>query len=76
MRFWREKKPLFLVEKDGYPLTRSLFAFAAAQEIPLGPRVRGEKTLVRGVELPLPGVRPGLAHPPPGWGDGERERDI
>lgn len=26
-----EKKPLFLVEKDGYPLTSSLLAFAFAQ---------------------------------------------
>lgn len=27
----REKKPLFLVEKDGYPFTSSLLAFALAQ---------------------------------------------
>ena len=31
-----EKKPLFRVEKEGYPFTRSLLAFAAIQEA-LGP---------------------------------------
>ena len=55
-------------------MTRSLFAFAAAQDIPLGASVRGEKTVLRGVELPLPGTIPGLDHPPPGWGEGDRDR--
>ena len=26
--------------------------------------------------MPLPGVRPGLDHPPPRWGEGDRERDM
>ena len=30
----REKKPLFLVENDGYPLTSSLLALAFAQVTP------------------------------------------
>lgn len=76
-RFDREKKPLFLVEKDGYPRTSSLFALAAAHEIPLGPNRFGDKKPLCGVELPLPVVRPGLDHPPPaGWGEGDRERDM
>lgn len=76
-RFDREKKPLFLVEKDGYPRTSSLFALAAAHEIPLGPNGFGDKKPLCGVELPLPVVRPGLDHPPPaGWGEGDRERDM
>lgn len=35
---------------------------------------------VRGVVVPLPSPngldRPGLAHPPPGWGDGLRDSDM
>jgi hypothetical protein len=57
-----------------------LFAFAAAQALfPLlllfGARVLGEYPRM-GVEEPLPGVRPGLDHPPPGWGEGDRDKDI
>jgi hypothetical protein len=42
LRFCREKKPLFRVEKDGYLRTSSLLALAAAQEIPFGASVAGE----------------------------------
>ena len=64
------------VEKDGYPRTSSDFTFAAAQEIPPGASDEGEGEKPRGVEVPLPGVKPGLDHPPPGLGEGDRERDI
>jgi hypothetical protein len=76
LRFDLEKNPLFLVENDGYPRTSSLFARAAAHDMPLGPSELGERKPLRGVEVPLPGVRPGLDHPPPGWGEGDRERDM
>jgi hypothetical protein len=39
--FCREKNPEFRVEKDGYPRTSSLFAFAAAQDT-LGESAPGE----------------------------------
>jgi hypothetical protein len=77
-----EKKPLLRVEKDGYPLTWSLLAFAAAQDILLLPSAaeplispntrRGEEPRL----LPVPVVRPGVDQPPPGRGEGERESDM
>lgn len=30
--------------------------------------------MLRGVEAPLPGAKPGLDHPPPGRGEGDRDR--
>ncbi|KAJ5641274.1 hypothetical protein N7490_005274 [Penicillium lividum] len=70
--FCLEKNPLLRVEKDGYPRTSSLFAFAAAQDIPGD--LEGEYP--RGVVVPLPGAKPGLDHPPPGWGEGDRDSDM
>lgn len=70
--FCLEKNPFFLVENDGYPLTSSLFAFADAHDIPLGPNVDddvvGENIPLLGVDAPLPvDVRLGLDrdHPVP-----------
>ena len=78
-----EKKPLFLVEKDGYPLTSSLLAFALAQVTfsPLDePLVCTSPYSFLGLALPLTLsyglVSPGLDHPPPLLGDGERDKDI
>lgn len=74
--FWREKNPELRVEKAGYPRTSSLFALAAAHDMPPGAREARDGEYPRGVEVPLPGVRPGLDHPPPGWGEGDRDRAI
>ena len=78
-----EKKPLFLVEKDGYPLTSSLLAFAFAQVTlsPLDrPFVCKSPYVFLGLAFPLTLskglVSPGLDHPPPLLGDGERDKDI
>lgn len=70
----RVKKPWFCVEKDGYPFMPVDLILAVSQgvEAPL----EGEKTLF-GLDRPLVlMVKPGLAQPPPGIGDGLRERDI
>lgn len=66
-RMWRVKKPWFCVEKEGKP-------FAPLERLE-------ESQLLDRVELlgllrPLLMLRPGLAQPPPGTGDGDRERDI
>lgn len=70
------KKPLFCVENDGYPLTPSVLAFADSHVTllpPFAPRYD-----FPGLDLPLPYelFNPGLAHPPPGLGDGLRDSDI
>ena len=80
-----EKKPLFLVEKDGYPFISSLRAFADAQ-VTFSPFALAEPFICRspyvflGLDLPLTFsyglVKPGLAQPPPLLGDGERDSDI
>lgn len=65
------------VVNDGYPRTSSLFALAAAHE--MLPGVPG------GIEpgdgpfgdtVPLPGISPGLDHPPPWRGEGDRDKVI
>ena len=51
-----EKKPLFLVEKDGYPLTSSLLAFAFAQvtlSLPDEPFVDISPNVFLGLAFPL-----------------------
>jgi hypothetical protein len=73
----REKKPLFRVENDGYPRTSSLFALAAAHE--MLPGVAGDNAPGDGPfgnAVPLAGMSPGLDHPPPGWGEGDRDKVI
>ena len=42
---------------------------AEAHEIPFGDNVSGDG---RGDAVPLAGTSPGLDHPPPGWGEGDR----
>ena len=64
-----EKKPLFRVEKEGYPRTSSLFALAVAQEIPFGENVPG-------VAVSDPEMSPGLDHPPPGRGEGDLDKAM
>ena len=78
-----EKKPLFLVENDGYPLISSLLAFAEDHVTPFDPGppfVYTSEYPLRGEERPLMVsnglVKPGLAHPPPALGDGDRDRDM
>ena len=80
-----EKKPLFLVENDGYPLISSLRAFADAQVMfsPLAlaePFICTSPYVFLGLDFPLTFsyglVNPGLAQPPPLLGDGERDNDI
>lgn len=74
---WREKKPLLRVENDGYPRTSSLFAFAAAHEMPPGVPgdiEPGDRPL--GGTVPLAGTSAGLDHPPPGRGEGDRDSVI
>jgi hypothetical protein len=71
------------VVNDGYPFTSSLRAFAEAQVTVLWftPALK-EKSLYPGFGLDLPlklsygVVNPGLAHPPPLLGDGDRDRDM
>ena len=73
-RMCRVKKPWFCVENDGYPFLPILFMRADSQTtwFPLGPG-----KAVAGLDRPLVlMLRPGLLHPPPGPGDGLRERDI
>lgn len=74
---WREKKPPLRVANDGYPRTSSLFALAAAHETP--PGVPGDIESGDGPfgdTVPLAGTSPGLDHPPPGWGEGDRDKVI
>lgn len=81
-----EKNPLFLVEKEGYPFTSSLLDFAEAQVtlLPFGPPLalneRSPPYALLGLDLPLTvskGVaRPGLAPPPPRFGEGDRDKDM
>lgn len=62
------------VANDGYPRTSSLFAFAAAHEIPPGDNEPGDGPF--GDVVPLAGTSPGLDHPPPEWGEGDRDNVI
>lgn len=71
-----EKKPSFLVEKLGYPITASLRAFAAAQvtsfEEPfIFTFLRDESFLLGECS-----DNPGVVQPPPGCGDGVLDKDI
>jgi len=70
---WRAKKFLFWVENEGYMLSPALFSRADSHMtgVPLDP----EFPLV-GLERPLVLMSPGLAQPPPGTGDGLRDKDI
>lgn len=72
-RMCRVKKPWFWVEKDGYPFIPTvLILLSQGVEAPLD----AEKPLL-GLDRPLVlMVRPGLAQPPPGIGEGLRESDI
>ena len=78
------KKPLLRVENDGYPLTSSLFAFALAHvtlPLPLAPPfIPKSGYIFLGEDRPLILskllVRPGLAHPPPALGEGDRDNDM
>jgi len=79
----REKKPWFLVENDGYPLTSSLLAFADAHllsSLPADPFIWISEYVFLGLDFPLTLskglVSPGLDHPPPLLGDGERDNDM
>jgi hypothetical protein len=70
----RLKKPLFWVEKDGYPLSPALFSLADSHMtgVPFDPGY----PLV-GLDRPLVLIfNPGLDQPPPGTGDGLRDKDI
>ena len=78
-----EKNPLFRVEKDGYPFTSSLRAFAEAHVTPVltgPPLICKSPYAFLGEDLPLRVskglVRPGLDHPPPARGEGDRDNDI
>lgn len=81
-----EKKPLFLVEKDGYPLISSLFACAEAHVTllllvpPLALKGNSPPYGFRGLDFPLTlsngVVSPGLDQPPPLLGEGDRDKDI
>jgi hypothetical protein len=69
----RPKKPWFLVENEGYPVPPPFFNLDDSHMTgvpldPVNPRV--------GLDRPLAMLRPGLAQPPPGTGDGLRDRDI
>jgi hypothetical protein len=44
---------------------------AVAHEIDFGDNVPGDR---RGDAVPLAGTSPGLDHPPPGWGEGDRDK--
>lgn len=66
-RIWRVKNPLFWVEKEGYPL--GLWCLILADSHATGPA-----DMLPGLDLPLFMLRPGLDQPPPGTGDGLRER--
>jgi hypothetical protein len=78
-----EKNPLLRVEKEGYPFTSSLRAFAEAQVTPF---VEGPPLICKspyaflGEDLPLKVsyglVKPGLDHPPPALGEGDRDNDM
>ena len=72
-RMCRLKKLWFFVEKEGYPVPRPFFNLDDSHmaDVPLDPG----NALV-GLDRPLPMSRPGVAQPPPGKGDGLRDRDI
>ena len=79
------KNPVFRVEKEGYPLTSSLLAFALAQvtlPLPLAalPFMYKSGYVFLGDDRPpielKSLVRPGLDHPPPARGEGDRDSDI
>lgn len=75
------KKPLFWVEKEGYPLTPSVFAFADSHVTEFDPPFVPLYAFA-GLDRPLTFANglwlcsPGLDHPPPGRGDGLRDKDI
>ena len=64
----RVKKPWFCVEKDGYPLTAWLLILDDSHAPEAPARL--------GLDLPLLMFNPGLDQPPPGTGEGLRERVI
>lgn len=73
------KNPLLRVANAEFRRTSSLLALAAAHEIPAGVRVPGENVpgeMPRDDAVPLPGMSAGLDHPPPGWGEGDRDNFI
>lgn len=70
-----DRKPEFCVAKEGYPVPPAFFSLddshmtgVALLDPPVYPLV--------GLDRPLPMLRPGLAQPPPGTGDGLRDKDI
>lgn len=65
-RMWRLKKPWFWVEKDAWPFRILDDSQATGRTL----------WLLAGLERPLFMLRPGLDQPPPGTGDGLRERDM
>lgn len=69
-RIWRLRKPLFCVEKDGYPGSPAFFSLADSH-------MTGVAYPFIGLDRPLVLMSsPGLAQPPPGTGLGLRDRLI
>ena len=73
---WRPKKPWFLVEKEGYPVAEAAPFFSLDDSHMTGVPLDPGNPLVVGLDRPLAMLRPGLAQPPPGTGEGLRDRDI
>lgn len=66
----------FWFAKAGYPRTSALLACAEAHvTFPAPPFAVGKGLVLRVVE-PLCVVNPGVAHPPPRCGDGDRDKDM
>jgi hypothetical protein len=71
-----ENHPVLRVVNDGYPLTSALLACADAQVTLFGLPFAYLIGLALLLELLYGVVNPGLDHPPPRCGEGERESDI
>jgi len=74
-RMCRPKNPCLLVENEGYPAPLWLLFFNLVDSHMTGVPLDPGKPLV-GLDRPLAMLRPGLAQPPPGTGDGLRDSDI
>lgn len=70
----RPKKPWLLVENEGY---EGPAPFLNLDDSHMAGVPRDPGNAVAGLDRPLDEMlRPGLAQPPPGTGDGLRDRDI